>query len=78
MTQHFTHCSVATAMEDEVVEVGQCFSTFLLQRNLPQMFVLLMEPYEKIPSTQAHNQEAKPPARFLTPLEKYIVHSLKS
>jgi len=32
----------------------------------------------KDPSTQAHNQEAKPPARFLTPLEKYIVHSLKS
>jgi len=28
--------------------VCQCFSTFLLQRNLPQMFALLMEPYAMI------------------------------
>jgi len=26
----------------------QCFSTFLLQENLPQMFALLMEPYAMI------------------------------
>ena len=26
----------------------QCFSTFLLQRNFPQMFALLMEPYAMI------------------------------
>jgi len=26
----------------------QCFSTFLLQKNLPQMFELLMEPYAMI------------------------------
>jgi len=26
----------------------QCFSTFLLQRNLPQLFALLMEPYAMI------------------------------
>jgi len=26
----------------------QCFSTSLLQKNLPQMFVLLMEPYAMI------------------------------
>jgi len=26
----------------------QCFSTFLLQRNLPQMFALLMEPYAMV------------------------------
>ena len=25
--------------------VAQCFSTVLLQRNLPQMFALLMKPY---------------------------------
>jgi len=64
MTQHFTHCSVATAMEDEVVEVGQCFSTFLLQQNLPQMFVLLMEPYEKI-------QVPKPITRRQNPLHDF-------
>jgi len=29
-------------------EVCQCFSTFLLQWNLPQMFALLMEPYVNI------------------------------
>ena len=28
--------------------VNQCFSTFLLQRNLAQMFALLVEPYAKI------------------------------
>jgi len=28
--------------------LNQCFSNFLLQRNLPQMFALLMEPYAMI------------------------------
>jgi len=28
--------------------LAQCFSTFLLQRNLPQMFALLMEPYATV------------------------------
>jgi len=28
--------------------VGQCISTFLLQWNLPQMFVFIMEPYAMI------------------------------
>jgi len=30
------------------VKLDQCFSTFLLQWNLLQMFVLLMEPYAMI------------------------------
>ena len=29
----------------------QCFSIFLLQRNLPQMFALLVEPYAIIHAT---------------------------
>jgi len=28
--------------------VGQCFSTFLLQRNLAQLFALLVEPYATV------------------------------
>jgi len=29
-------------------ELGPCFSTFFLQRNLPQMFALLVEPHAMI------------------------------
>jgi len=34
--------------------ICQCFSIFLLQRHLPQMFVLLMEPYAMAPGTNFH------------------------
>jgi len=34
-----------------VILYANCFSTFLLQRNLPQMFALLMEPYAMIQAT---------------------------
>ena len=34
----------------------QCFATFLLQRNLPQIFALLTEPYAMIQATTALNR----------------------
>jgi len=32
----------------QYIGLNQCFSTFLLQWNLPQMFALLMEPYATV------------------------------
>jgi len=34
----------------------QCFSTFLLQRNLSQMFALLMEPYATVKQWYCYNR----------------------
>ena len=36
--------------------VRQCFSTFLLQRNLPQIFALLMEPYATVKQWYFYNR----------------------
>jgi len=44
---HFTETG-DMCRNKSVNNVHQCFSTFLLQRNLPQMFALLMEPYALI------------------------------
>jgi len=39
---------VQLVMQLHAISLSQCFSTFLLQQNLPHMFVLLMEPHAMI------------------------------
>jgi len=46
---------VATRLKTTVKAPTQCFSTFLLQRNLPQMFALIMEPYAMIQVSILHS-----------------------
>jgi len=67
----------------KMLSVVQCFSTFLLQRNLPQMLALLIEPYAVI--LQASNfipckyrsVSVEPLANTRgTPVEKYCCSKL--